>query len=92
MRKITITFMLLLILATVGALVFVGLSPDFVEPIKCNDQTELTADNPVWDKSIDELAEYLVAQGVLPSAEYAPQLSTRTMRSSYRIFAALENL
>lgn len=72
MRKITITFMLLLILATVGALVFVGLSPDFVEPIKRNDQTELTVDNPVWGKSIDELAEYLVAQGVLPSAEYAP--------------------
>lgn len=73
MKKITITFLLLLVLATAGALVFVVFSPDFVPPTKLEDQTtSLAADNPVWDKSMDELAEYLVAQGVLPSAEYAP--------------------
>ena len=34
----------------------------------------------------------LLPQFASSSAEYAPQLSTRTMRSSYRIFAALETL
>lgn len=72
MKKITLSFILLLVLATAGALVFVGLSPDFVEPVTLNDQAGLAPDSPVWDKSLDELAAYLVEQGVLPSEEYNP--------------------
>lgn len=72
MKKITITFILLLALATAGALVFVGLSPDFVEPVKLNDQAGLAPDNPVWDQSLDDLAAWLVEQGVLESDDYAP--------------------
>lgn len=72
MKKITISFILLLVLATAGALVFVGLSPDFVEPNTLNEQEGLAADNPVWDKTLDDLAAYLVDQGVLSSDEYAP--------------------
>lgn len=72
MKKITVAFILLLVLATGGALAFVGFSPDFVEPVKLNDQAGLSADNPVWDKSLDDLAAYLAAQGVLTSEEYAP--------------------
>lgn len=72
MKKITITFILLLALATAGALVFVGLSPDFVEPVKLNDQAGLAPDNPVWDQSLDDLAAWLVEQGVLKSDDYAP--------------------
>ncbi len=72
MKKITISFILLLVLATAGALVFVGLSPDFVEPAGLNEQEGLAPDNPVWDKSLDELAAYLVDQGVLPNEDYAP--------------------
>lgn len=72
MKKITISFLLLLVLATAGALIYVGVSPDFVEPVKLNDQAGLAPDNPVWDKSLDELATYLVDQGVLSSEDYAP--------------------
>lgn len=72
MKKITISFILMLVVATAGALVFVGLSPDFVEPSTLNEQEGLSADNPVWDKSLDDLAAYLVDQGVLPSEEFAP--------------------
>ena len=63
MKKITISFILLLVLATAGALVFVGLSPDFVEPAGLNQQEGLPADNPIWDKSLDDLAAWLVDQG-----------------------------
>lgn len=72
MKKITVSFILLLILATAGALVFVGLSPDFVEPAKLNDQAGLSPDNPIWDKSLDDLAAYLADQGVLPGTDYEP--------------------
>lgn len=72
MKKITIAFLLLLAAATAGALVFVGLSPDFVEPVTLSEQAGLSADSPVWDKSLDDLAAYLVDQGVLPSQDYAP--------------------
>lgn len=72
MKKITISFILLLMLATVGALVFVGLSPDFVEPAGFNQQEGLSADNPIWDKSLDDLAAYLEDQGVLTSTDYTP--------------------
>ena len=72
MKKITISFILLLVLATAGALVFVGLSPDFVEPAGLNQQEGLPADNPIWDKSLDDLAAWLVDQGVLTNTDYAP--------------------
>ncbi len=72
MKKVTIVFLLLVVFATAGALVFVGLSPDFVEPVQLNDQEGLAPDNPVWDKTIDELAAYLQQQGVLSSEDYAP--------------------
>lgn len=72
MKKITISFILLLVLATAGALVFVGLSPDFEEPVGLNEQEGLAADNPIWDKSLDDLAAYLAEQGVLTSTDYAP--------------------
>lgn len=72
MKKLTLAFLVLLVLATGGALAFVGLSPDFVEPGKRSDETGLSADNPVWDKSLDDLAGYLVEQGVLPNEEYTP--------------------
>lgn len=72
MKKITLSFLLLLVLATAGALVFVGLSPDFTEPDQLHEQPGLAADNPIWDKSLDDLAGYLVDQGVLSSTDYQP--------------------
>lgn len=47
MKKITISFILLLVLVTAGALVFVGLSPDFTEPTKLSDQAGLSPHNPI---------------------------------------------
>lgn len=72
MKKFTVAFLILLVLATAGGLVFVGLSPDFVEPVTLNDQAGVSPDNPVWDKTMDDLAAYLVDQGVITSQEYAP--------------------
>lgn len=72
MKKFTIVFLLLLTLVTAGALVFVGLSPDFVEPVSLSGQEGISPDNPVWDKTMDDLAAYLADQGVISSLEYAP--------------------
>lgn len=70
MRKFTVGFLLFLVVATAGAIVFVGLTPDFVEPVKLTSQEGIAPDNPIWDKSMDDLVDYLMQQGVLPSDEY----------------------
>lgn len=70
MRKITIGFLLLLVAATVAALGVVGMSPDFVEPGRLGTQEGVSPDNPVWDKSLDDLAAYLLDEGVLPEEDY----------------------
>ena len=69
MKKLTTIFIAALIASLVGCVIWVTLSPDFVEPKKLPAQ-EISADNPIWDKSIDDLAEYLVEQGIIPSTEY----------------------
>lgn len=88
MKKITISFLLLLVMATAGALVFVGLSPDFTEPSGLSGQPGVSADNPVWDKSLDDLAAYLVEQGVLPGEDYA--LLSDGIATAARNYSGLE--
>lgn len=70
MKKITLSFILLLVLATAGALVWVGASPDFVAPVQQTGQEALAADHPIWGKSIDDLAAWLADQGVIDGTDY----------------------
>lgn len=71
MKRFTIGFLLFLVVATAAALGFVGMSPEFTQPSKLGSQEGISPDNPVWDKSLDELAAYLLEKGALPSDEYA---------------------
>lgn len=70
MKKFTIGFLLLLVMATGAALGFVGMSPEFVEPGRLGNQENVSPDSPVWDKTLDELAAYLLEKGVLSSQKY----------------------
>ena len=70
MKKFTVGFLLFLVVATAGALAFVALSPDFVEPSRLAGQEGIAPDSPIWGKSMDDLAAYLLEAGVLPSDEY----------------------
>ena len=69
MKKFTIGFVALLVIAVAGAPVFVALSPDFVEPVR-QAQEGIPEDHPIWDKTLDDLAAYLVEKGMIPSVEY----------------------
>lgn len=88
MKKITLSFILLLVLSTAGTLVWVGLSPDFVEPVQQTGQADLAADNPIWGKSMDDLAAYLMGQGAIASTEY--NLLSEGIASEARSYSGLE--
>ena len=79
---------MLLVLATAGALVWVGLSPDFVEPVQQTSQADLAADNPIWSESMDDLAAWLADQGVIASTEYHPL--SEGIASEARSYSGLE--
>lgn len=70
MKKFTVGFLLFLVVATAGALVFVGLSPDFTEPTLLAGQEGVSPDSPIWSKTMDDLAAYLLEEGALTSDEY----------------------
>ena len=56
MRKFTVGFLLFLVVATAGALVFVGLTPDFVEPVKLTSQDVVR--HPLVQKIVQAYDEY----------------------------------
>lgn len=51
-------------------LIYTALSPDFAPPVSIRQQADLSEDNPIWDKTLDDLADYFVEEQVLPNTEY----------------------
>lgn len=68
MKKFTIGFSIFLAAALTAMLVYVAAAPDFVLPAK-EGRTRLSEDNPIWDKSLDDLVAYLDGKGVFPDDE-----------------------
>lgn len=66
MKRFTVIFSCLLVIAFAAALAFVALSPDFV-PVSGAEQLrgEDDLDAPVWDMSLDDLLSSLEEQGLI---------------------------
>ncbi|MBO4418762.1 MAG: hypothetical protein J5789_02935 [Oscillospiraceae bacterium] len=71
MKKFTIVFASLLTVLFVAMLCFVGFSKDFVDPVK-EDKSSVAVpaeDNPIWQKTPEDLAQYLFEKGYAKNAE-----------------------
>ena len=64
MKRFTIIFSILLVLGFAGALVFVGMSEDFVNPAEAA-QMGADRDSPIWSMTLDELLEQMEGQGLI---------------------------
>lgn len=73
MKKITIVFFSIFLGILVGFILFVSLSKDFQEPKYGVGQEEygINPNSPIWNASIDDLAQYLLDQGVISSLDYS---------------------
>lgn len=70
MKKWPVVFVFVLVLSFGGMLLLVALSPDFVEPVSLLSQEGITEDNPIWEKTLDDLSKYLISEGVISSEDY----------------------
>jgi hypothetical protein len=70
MKKLTIGFSLLFLCVFSAMVIYVALSQDFIVPITLNAQEGISKDNPVWNKTIDDLAAYLEAEGLIDAGKY----------------------
>ena len=68
MKRFTIIFSILLVLGFAGTLGYVGMSEDFIDPAEAA-QTGEDISAPVWGMTMDDLLEYLVEEGFLPSKD-----------------------
>lgn len=64
MKRFTIVFTTLLVLAFAGTLLYVHMSPDFEEP-KCFLGADEDPDAPVWDMGMEDLLSALAEQGLI---------------------------
>ncbi len=71
MKRFTIIFSILLVVAFIGTLAFVAASPDFVDP-GAEDPSGTPKDSPVWNMTMDDLIDYLEAKGLWNSDEMLP--------------------
>ena len=70
MKRFTIIFSILLALVFGGALVFVGMSEDFVNPAE-EIQSGEDMNAPIWTMSMDELLAELESQGLIETTDLA---------------------
>ncbi len=70
MKKWPVVFAFVLALSFGGMLLLVALSPDFVEPVSLLSQEGVPEDSPIWEKKLDDLADYLISEGVLSTGDY----------------------
>ena len=68
MKRFTIIFSILLVLGFAGALVFVGMSEDFVNPAEATQSGE-DMNAPIWTMSMDELLAELESQGLIETTD-----------------------
>lgn len=68
MKKFTIIFSVCLVLGLTLMLGVVMAVPDFVPPDD-KERDQLQPENPIWDKTLDDLIEYLDGEGVFGSDE-----------------------
>ena len=72
MKKFSIVFFLLLVLLFGGMSVYVAKSKDFEKPVSTMSQEAygIDEDSPIWDVTMDDLAQYLYDNGVLQTLDY----------------------
>lgn len=75
MKYFTIICSVLLVLLMAGALVFVGMSPDFVAP-GAGGTDSAGPDEPVWDMTMDDILNYFVEKGFINSVDDAYFMSS----------------
>ena len=68
MKKFTIIFSILLVLAFVGTMIFVAVGPDFEEPAALAGEGE-DPNAPVWEMTMDDLITYLAEKGLVDPAD-----------------------
>ena len=96
MKKFTIIFSILLVLAFAGAMIWVASAPDFTEPASMAGEGE-DPDAPVWSKTIEDLLAYLDEKGLVDQNDtglLSDGIATRAIRCSGAEFYwwDLENL
>ena len=67
MKKFTIIFSILLVLAFVGVMIWVAAAPDFKEPASQKGVEDPNA--PVWSKTLDDLLAYLEEKGLVDQSD-----------------------
>lgn len=69
MKKVTISFISILMVAVIALTSYVQFFADeFVEPSKAD--TSISEDSPVWDATIEDYVNHLVEAGVFPNDDY----------------------
>lgn len=72
MKYFTIFFSLLLVIGFVGTIIYVGLSPEFVPPGSGMAANGEDPDAPVWDMDMEDMLDYLEAEGFVNREEILP--------------------
>ncbi|WP_099204014.1 hypothetical protein [Scatolibacter rhodanostii] len=69
MKKLTIIISICFFLVFTGMVIYVAVSEDFVEPKSLQEQGDISADNPIWNKKMDDLAQYLADNDMIQDAK-----------------------
>lgn len=88
MKKYTIGFSAFLLLAFLSMVIYTALCPDFVPPATIRQQADISEDNPIWEKSLDDLASYLSEEQALPNTDY--ELLVDGISTDARLYSGVE--
>ena len=83
MKKLTILFSILLVLAFIGTMIYVAAAPDFAPPADLAGEGE-DPDAPVWKMTVDDLVNYLADKGLIdPSTKQTLTEGVATLAFEY---------
>lgn len=69
MKKLMIFSAALIFAIFAGMIIYVAVAPEFVEPIKADTNVVPPEDNEIWNKTLDDLAQFLLDQGLVDSTD-----------------------
>ena len=88
MKRFTIIFSILLVLAFAGTMAYVAASDEFVAPAQLVTGEGEDPDAPVWDITMDDLVAYLEGEGLIDSSTEVLLASTGMCSVSFKYSGA----
>ncbi len=84
MKRFTIIFSLLLVLAFAGTMVYVATAAEFVQPAQLVTGEGEDPDAPVWDMTFDDLVDYLEGEGLIDRSTEGLLASSGMCSTAYK--------